>query len=318
MTPSGGGPLPVRNQHPAQLTVLHQAPASARVLGAGRFSGRVDAAYSSLFLRGTAAGSSFTMDGEYLRVSHRLRAGLGGGLEFGTELPFAHTSGGFLDRFLIDYHNWFGFPDQGRSDTERDRFLVRANENGSTVWQLDASGAELLDVPLQLTWQVLAPTAARPGLAVRGAVELPTGDDERGYGSGELDFGLGLLAEHHTGPVGWYGHLQHTFAGTPAPARRLGFTFADVTSAGLAAELPLTSDLAALVQLEWETSTLRELEVPAASREQVLLWVGGRWRASADWSVEVGFGEDLQSLVSPDFTAWLGVVWLPGGTQLPR
>ena len=43
------------------------------------------------------------------------RQGLGDGLEFGFELPFAHTSGGFLDRFLIDYHDALGLPDQGLS-----------------------------------------------------------------------------------------------------------------------------------------------------------------------------------------------------------
>jgi Protein of unknown function (DUF3187) len=316
--PAAGGPLPVRNQHPAQLTVLHQAPASARVLAAGRAAARVDAAYTSLFLRGSRGGDSFTMDGEYLRVANRLRAGLGAGLELGLELPVAHASGGFLDSFLIDYHEWFGFPDQNRSTTPRDRFEVRAIDNGNTVFELDRHGVELLDVPLQLTWQLLAATADRPGLAVRGAVELPTGDDERGYGNGQVDYGIGLLAEHRTGAVAWYGHLQHTFAGTPGPARRLGFDFADVTSMGLASELPLTADLAALVQVEWETSTLRALDLAVATREHLLLWVGGRWQAGADWSVEVGFGEDLQSLVSPDFTAWLGVVWLPGGSRLPR
>ena len=309
--PAGGGPMPVRNQHPAQLTVLHMAPAAAAVLPAGRIGARVDAAYSSLWLRGSGSGDTFTMDAEYLRVANRLRAGLGGGLELGLELPFAHTSGGFLDDFVIDYHSWFGFPDQARDSSPRDQFEVRATRDGNTVWSLDNSGAELLDVPVQLTLQVLERGPDHPGVALRSAVELPTGDDRRGYGNGELDVSFGVLADYQPGPVGWYAHLQHTFAGTPRNARRQNFAFADVTSLGLAVELPLLPELAAMVQVEWESSTLRELGLPAVARDQLLLWVGGRWQASRDWSVEVAFGEDLIGLVSPDFTAWLGVSWLP-------
>src|SRR5688500_4126943 len=106
------GPLPVRNQHPAQLTVLHLPPASTNTLAADAWAARADIAYSSLFLSGSAPGAgprkSFRMDGEYLRISPQLRTGLGGGVEVSFEVPFAHTTGGFLDDFLIDYHDAFG------------------------------------------------------------------------------------------------------------------------------------------------------------------------------------------------------------------
>lgn len=306
-----GGPMPVRNQHPAQLTQLHLPPAATTPMPAGAVQARLDAAYSSLFLLGARSGTSWIMDGEYLRVGLRGRVGLGAGFELAGELPFAHTSGGFLDAFVIDYHDWFGMPDQGRDTSARDQFEIEARRNGRLAWQVEPDSAELLDVPVYVSWQAMAPAPGRPGVAGRAGVELPTGDDERGYGSGGLDASLGIVLEYHTGPVSWYAHGQHTFASTPDPARRAGLDFADVTSAGLAAELPLLAQITALVQVEWETSTLRRLDVPVAQRDQVLLWVGGRWRAGSRWSVEVGFGEDLQSLASPDFTAWLGVAYAP-------
>jgi hypothetical protein len=309
--PVHGGPLPVRNQHPAQLTVLHLDPAAPTVLAAGAVRTRFDAAYTSLFLIGADPGRAFVMDGEYLRTATRLQVGLGSDLELGAELPFAHTSGGFLDSFIIDYHDLFGFPDQNRSENPRNDFLITAVDGGRTVWSTERDGFELLDVPLHLTWQLRSSGQDRLGLAARAGIELPTGEDRRGYGSGELDFGGGLLADYRTGGVAWYGHLQHTFAGTPRQSRRAGFAFADVTSAGIGVELPLMADLQALVQVEWETSTLRQLGLQVTAREQLLLWVGGRWQPRKHWAVEVAFGEDLQGLVSPDFTAWLGVAWTP-------
>jgi hypothetical protein len=308
----------VRNQHPAQQTVLHMAPASPEVLAAGRVAVRSDAAYSSLFLIGQSIARSFVMDGEYLRVTQRLRVGLGQNLEAELQLPFAHTSGGFLDAFIIDYHDWFGFPDQARSENPRNDFEIGALRNGATVWSVDADSFEWLDVPLQLTWQCMPSGPERFGLAARSALELPIGDDRRGYGNGEIDFAGGLIADWRPGAVTLYGHLQHTFAGTPRQSRRADFAFADVTSAGLAAELPLLPDLAALVQVEWETSTLRNLGLPTAARDQVLLWVGARWQPHRDWAFEVGLGEDLQGLVSPDFTAWLGFAWTPRNAGLER
>jgi hypothetical protein len=305
------GPMPVRNQHPAQLTVLHLPPAPAAVLPAGEVAARVDAAYSSLWLSGQGTGGrSWRMDGEYLRLGLGTRIGLGAALELGVELPLAHSSGGFLDGFVIDYHDTLGLPDQNRTTSERNDFDIEARQNGSTVWAVEPAALELLDVPLSLTWQVADP-ARGLGLALRGGLELPTGADRRGYGNGELDVSLGALLEHHALGLGFFGHLQHTWAGTPAQSRDRGFHFADVTSAGITIEAPLDDGVAALLQVEWETSTLRELGLQVTDRDQWLLWGGLRVAVGRGWQLELGFGEDLQGLASPDFTAWLAMAWNP-------
>jgi hypothetical protein len=80
--------------------------------------------------------------------------------------------------------------------------------------------------------------------------------------------------------------------------------------------MQLDDGLCGLVQLEWETSTLRDLAISVVDREQLMLWLGARIDLGARWSMEVGFGEDLRGLVSPDFSAWLGMVW--NGSGAPR
>jgi hypothetical protein len=305
----------VRNQHPAQLTVMHMPPARAATLGPEGVQLNLTAAYSSLFLFGDSVDRSWFMDGEYLRAGAGLRWGLGDGFEFAFEVPVAHTSGGFLDSFLIAYHDAFGFPDQGREDSPRNEFEISAQESLRVTWQVERDSLELLDVPLQLTKELIAPRPGSVGLAVRGGLELPTGDDERGYGSGELEPSLGALVEYDAFGIGFTGHVQHTWAGTPGPAKRSGLHFADVTSIGAAAELPLSDDVHAFVQVEWETSTLRNFDLQVTDRDQCLLWVGGRWHATSTLGFELGFGEDLAGLVSPDFTAWLGMVWNPSAAR---
>jgi hypothetical protein len=303
------GPLPVRNQHPAQLTVAHLPPGRAAVLGAGTADLRVDAAYSSLFLAGQRGSRRWRMDGEYLRVGTTARVGLGHDLQFGIEVPFAHTSGGFLDDFVIRYHDWFGFPDQGREAAPRDDFQVAATNGTSPVWTLQRDSAELLDVPLQVQWAVLPPEPGRLGVALLAALELPTGDARRGYGSGGVDAAFGIAFELPWERLACYGQIQHAFAATPAAVRAAGLSFADVTAASVGLETMLLPELSLLVQVAGETSTLRDFDVPETAREQLLLWVGGRWRAAPRIAFELAFGEDLIGLASPDFTAWAGMVF---------
>lgn len=310
------GPLPVRNQHPAQLLVMSMPPASTRTLASGAVAVRGDAAYSSLWLVGGAPGRQWRMDGEYLRAATTARFGLGGGLEAALELPVAHTSGGFLDDFLIDYHDLFGMPDQDRDIAPRDRFDIGLRANGTEVWGVDADGLTLLDAPVTLTWRLTDPKAA-VGAAVRGGVELPLGDADRGYGNGGVEPSVGVLVDRVAGAFSFYGHAQYTWAETPDRTAAAGLQFADVAAAGVGAEIAVVDGAHAYVQLAWEQSTLRRFGLAETDDDQALLWIGGRLRCSDDLAVELGFGEDLIALVSPDFTAWVGMVWRPGAWLRP-
>ena len=100
------GPLPVRNQHPAQLMVLHLDPISTQALQPGQVQVRADSTYSSMFLGGAGSGNTFQMDGEILRTGIKTGVGLGHGLQLRAELPFAHTTSGVLDAFLIRFHQF--------------------------------------------------------------------------------------------------------------------------------------------------------------------------------------------------------------------
>jgi len=307
------GPMPVRNEHPAQLTVLHMDIASAATLPPGDFELRAAAEYSSLFLSGQGNGNSFAMDGEYLQTRLSARLGLPSQLELDLELPYAHTGGGFLDDFIINWHDFWGFPDQGRSAAPRNQWFVRATDQGNTAFEVRAEDWRPMDVPVVLKWQCLPIRPDAIGLALRAGTELPLGDDKRGFGNGSFDTAIGAIAEWRSSVVAVVAHLQHTFAGTPPLARAVGLHFADVTSTGIAAELPLSHSVTALAQVEWETSTLRQLGFDRVASPQMLLWIGGRVLLQRGLFLEAAVGEDLLPYVSPDVTIWLSMALRPGG-----
>lgn len=310
--------MPIRNQHPTQLTVMRLDPAAATTLPAGEVSARASMAYTSLFLGGSTATSAFAMDGEILRTNLGMRAGAGSGVELGFDLPVLHTSGGFLDSFLIGYHDLFGFPDQGRDDVANNRFEVFAEKDGQRVYELRQASLEFGDVPLSGTWTLVpvrrqADGSGSPGLAARAGLELPTGDEDAGFGNGQVDYAAGLCATWPL-PIGaLHAEAQRTFAGSPRMARNAGFSFADVAAGSLALEAQPSAGLGLLVQVSWETATLADLDLDRASRDAILLWLGARLRLEDELFLEVGFGEDLSENIAPDFTAWLSVAWLPAG-----
>jgi hypothetical protein len=324
--PRLAGPIPVRNHHPAQLTVQHLDPTDTRRLGAGGGRARLSVSQTSFFLGGSSpSGNTFVMDGELTRVTSDIEVGLGHGLRLRVQVPFGHASGGFLDDFVIDFHDAFGFNDQGRPEAPRNDFRVAATRAGDTVYRLEDDTVDLFDVPIELGYVVReAGVDGDFGFGVRAGVELPAGDGRAGFGNDEVDWALGLFGEWRPGYAQWLsvtGQAQHTFAGTPDRARDVGFRFRDVTSGGLSVEAAVHDRLALLAQLQFETSTLRDLGFSRVEDLQWLLWLGGRAHVGERTFVEVSIGEDIGPYVSPDFVAWIGVgtSWgAPGRVSSPR
>lgn len=308
--------MPVRNQHPAQLTALHMDPLAAAALPSGEVAARASMAYTSLFLGGSTATSAFAMDGEVLRSSLGARVGIGAGLELGVEVPTLHMSGGFLDSFLIGYHEAFGFPDQGRSDVANNQFQVFAEQNGQVVYEMREESLVLADVPVTGMWELVpieleADGTGSPGLAARFGLELPTGDEDSGASNGQVDYAVGLCATWPLGFAALHAEAQHSFVGSPRSSRDQNFAFADVTAGSMTLESLSLLDLSLLAQFSWETAALANLETDRANRAATLLWFGARMRLDRSLFVEVGFGEDLTENIAPDFTAWLSMAWIP-------
>ena len=303
------GPLPVRNQNPAQLVAPSLDPGRARPLPGGAVDLRIDAAYTSLFLSGSGNGNSLYQDGEILRTSIKTKAGLGQDLEVTAELPFAHTSGGFLDEFLIDYHDALGLPDQGRSSVPNNQWDVHARRGSTDVHRLDQANVQLLDVPLGMTWHFLPVTEERPyGLGVRGVVDVPLAHDEHGYGTGRWEFAAGLFGEADVGMFSFTGWANYAWTRQPYLARQTAFPVEDIVTFGGGVEWLASDSLSFVLQTQVENSLLENLAFREAANDQWLLWSGGRIRLSQQALLEIAVGEDLSEHTGPDVTFYLSLL----------
>ncbi|MCL2479437.1 MAG: DUF3187 family protein [Treponema sp.] len=111
----------------------------------------------------------------------------------GADIRLISYYGGFLDSFVENFHNFFGFP-----NAARDRFLQNQiyinipNDNGVSLY-LDRSAVSLGDTDLWCKWTFFENSGL--SLAFMGAFKLPTGNPDLLSGSGSPDTGLGLLAD---------------------------------------------------------------------------------------------------------------------------
>ncbi len=174
----------------------------------------------------------------------------------------------------------------------------------------DPGGVELMDIPIGIAWNPEWFSDPSLDLLFRGAVELPTGNEDQGFGNGEVDSSLGLVGEYRFDAWALTAEVQHTFVGTPDRAQSAGLDYRDVTSVGMGAEISLGATTTGLIQIHIESSTLESLGFREAEDLQRLLWVGGRQLLGDGFYLEVALGEDLGG-PTPDFTAWLAVGWMP-------
>lgn len=321
-----GTPLAVRNPHPAQLTAMVASARPPRALPRGSIEVEAQALWSSLWLRPGGGNDRIELDGELVRLTPLIRCGLGNGFELSLATPFLHAGGGQLDGFLEGWHDAFTLPQNERNLFDRGRFVVRADRQTpsglETAWELDRAGLAIQDLPIELAWfpfGLRADPGERDGstvdsdepwsLGFRLGVELPTGDEDRGLGNGGLDSMLGFVAGYQVESHGFFLWGGHSWVARPSSAARVGLPWGDPTVLGAGTEIAVVRDLSFLAQVEWETSVLRALDETHAKRDQVLLWLGGRWSYSERGSVEVSVGEDLVRSVSPDVTFGLTARW---------
>jgi len=215
------GPLRVRDQFLLNMAFLALDPAPATVLGRGEW--QIDAvltatntfAHSAAVadfleagrerrqltldeLRSLPTGDEgiFQLDAEVYRTAITLRRGIGRRLQLELLIPVLAFQGGFADGIIEDFHDAFGFGQSGRLGVPRDGYLVYVRRRDGELLVDRSPTAGLGDLVLGAKLDL----RRQPGpllLALQGQVKLPTGDQERLYGSGAADAGVQLLASRY-------------------------------------------------------------------------------------------------------------------------
>ncbi len=254
---------------------------------------------TSNFEAEATASESVIFDGETHRGTFIYRRGLGNNLDVSFELPILRHDGGFMDGFIDNFHDVFGFGSGGRDKTQEDQLQYRVIRNGATLLDLRNSESGVGDARLSLTRQLAGMPEGR-GAAVGATLKLPTGDADRLTGSGAADIAAWATygTDTPTSAWGWVGTVGAIYTGEgdvmPGLRRRSGL-FGSVTLA-----YAWNERLHFKAQAYASSPLYEDSELDALDGAPVLGVLGGSWQFAPQWGLDVGVVEDLNVGATPD------------------
>jgi hypothetical protein len=274
----------------------------ADVTPRGAISMDVWLGFSNIFEQDSTDTHILYMDMERLLTAVTVRWGAAEDLELGGRLTFESAGGGFLDSFVLWYHQALGFGQANRDLFPSDRFGHRLVDDGRTVVRGRSRALGLDDARLFVKWRAAASQDGRSVLSLEAVGWLPAQTNLVGRRSADV----ALLGLARLGTGAWYLHAM--IGGSSArTSPELETTLRDGSAFfSIGVERSLGSSLGAVLQYQISSPLLRgfrhrELDGVASN---IVFGLAGRW--GEGWSWDVGFQEDLPAdTPAIDFT--LGV-----------
>ena len=200
------GPLQLKNRFPFHLLFLTPRPLPSQVPSQGDLDAVLAADYSVVYFNHANRSWNFLMDMEMTTVDLSLTYGLMPGLALKAELPFVSMNAGFLDRFLEGYHDVLGVANYGREERPDNTFAYRISHDRK-VWIEGESGRfEAADMTLAVQWQMFPERPQKNNWtgSFLFSLKVPSGDADKGMGSGQFDYGFFLNAAYLGDPWSYY------------------------------------------------------------------------------------------------------------------
>lgn len=292
-------PLYVKNLSPVSNLFGIPSQRDAASLEVGAFSVAGQLGLANHYVLDANSNDALNLDGETFRSALELRYGFADKWDLQLDIPWLDHSEGQLDNLIDNWHDFWGMPDGGRPDVERDQFDYRYRSRDANFDLRDeTSGAG--DVTLAVNYSFFNDDHSAAALSL--GYKFGSADEEKLLGSGEDDIFLALrFSGQHLAdlPLTWHGQLGYVRAGKvdflgPPQERDLWF-------AGLALDWRLAEKFSLLAQIDAHAAPL-DSELTALGDDAVLLSLGARWRFSSTWAVDLNFVEDIRVETAPDIT----------------
>jgi Protein of unknown function (DUF3187) len=299
---------PFASANRSPLVQIYGLPtaASAQLVPEGKVSSSLQVELANNFTENDSSGEVIRLDGETLRSNIQFRYGLNDHIELGLDIPWISHSGGSLDGFIEDWHEFWYLPEGGRPGSARNQLQYAYQKNGNSRVSLNSDSEGLGDISLSLAYQL--DTSDYRQWALRAGLKLPTGDAEQLLGSDSTDLSLSLNVSDQNLSQN-YGIALHASAGILLmdggevldDLREDWLLYSSTTLSWSA-----TPSLTLKLQLDGHTalydSALTEL---GSNSAQVIM--GGAVRLSEQWSLDLAVSEDIAVDTAPDVVFHLAI-----------
>lgn len=303
------GPIPTRIMQPAGLIFPIPRPRRAKVLDAGAKEVRPDLTYSSIFESRGLGDDAVRLDGEIARVSARLAFGVGGGAEITVEPQVLYGTSGALDRIVNDFHRFTGFAGGGRELFESDQFQMELVRDGQVAYEFEEDQILLGDLPVSWIQEIRHEDGKGPAVSTRLTLELPTGNEDKGSGSGGVDIAAGVLLERSVGRWTFTGGVDGMHAEDPRGFREANVGVRTLFLASGGVEFRWSSKTSLLAQAVLQMPLTRDITLEEVDREILDLGFGMSRDIGDGKRFTVSFHEDAVAASGPDLSLYVGFVF---------
>lgn len=304
------GPLPLRVQHPLALTFLNLGARRPVTQAPGAIEASLLSTYTSIFQSQDDPPHNVQFDGELWRNSARIRVGTSPGVDFETEFAWMYASGGFLDHFIQQFHDFIGVPNEGRERVEDDQFDMRIESSGRALYELEPYTIGLQDVPLIATIGEPIELVGRWNRAIRLGIEFPIGSADDGFGNGGCDYGIGFCAEKSSGLFTHHIAANVVFPSRPEHFVGSGIDVEDLYELVYGCEVRWSDRGSWIAQVDALSPMVTDIDLEEIDAPIVNLGVGYLRDLSDGSRVSVSFVDDVVSHTGPDFSVMVG--WTVG------
>jgi hypothetical protein len=251
-----------------QLLFFQFTPERAVPVPPGIWNVRFDLVEANILARAEHQGDSFLFDFELTRANLALQYGLFDRLALSLEIPLLYTWKGFLDEPIKAFEDVTGFKRTIRFERPQHLFSYILHKDGRDALRGTSGAVGIGDIAIGAKALLREEGQWAPAVAGRFALKLPSGDEDRALGSGEVDVGLGLALEKTFGPVRLYFNTGLTIP-TGNPFAGTGIDTLPMLSTFLTGEYRLTERFSMLVQLNGVTPPIRNtgLDIDRATFE---------------------------------------------------
>jgi len=177
-------PLRIRNLAPA--SGIYGEP---RALGGDVLQSGYEVTFNTEIANNFTSDANGTtlafFDGETTYYTYGFRQAVADKFEWGFEIPWVEQRGGYLDHSIQDFHDFFGFPNNGRREADLNQIDYFVSDKNKVYVDFQNSHDGIGDVRVTAGVQLLR-TPER-SLALRALVKLPTGDIDTLTGSNGTD-----------------------------------------------------------------------------------------------------------------------------------
>lgn len=285
------GPISVVSQSPIQLLFLQPIPDRADTLPSRHGSIRLSTTFTNTLFSKESEHYAATVDTEMVRTSLELSYGVLPNLELGLSLPAAHYYAGFMDHPIRDVERIFGGTRAIRAQQEADQFTCFVKKNGKILISASENTTGMGDLVLRAKAKLRDESDVLPALSTRFALKLPTGDEDRAFGSGEPDWGWGLLLQKDINRTSLYLNADVTFPGDAFDDA--GVSLTEFYSVMIGLEYRFTPRLYALAQMSWITRPFEDTGLDILDRRIYDLLMGLNYNIGEKMFIQAGGVEDI-------------------------